>query len=77
MFEILYQASIWFLLAVISTVIATKLRLATALTEIAVGAVASLIIAKIGVSVGENELWIKFFAAVGAIMLTFFSWSRA
>lgn len=71
MFEILYQASIWFLLAVISTVIATKLGLATALTEIAVGAVASLIIAKIGVSIGENELWIKFFAAVGAIMLTF------
>lgn len=71
MFEILLQASFWFLLALISTIIATKLRLATALTEIAVGAVASLLISKTGISIGENDLWIKFIAGVGAIMLTF------
>lgn len=71
MFEILFQASFWFLLALISTIIATKLRLATALTEIAVGAVASLLIANTGISIGENDLWIKFIAGVGAIMLTF------
>lgn len=71
MFEILLQASFWFLLALISTIIATKLRLATALTEIAVGAVASLAIAGTGISIGENDLWIKFIAGVGAIMLTF------
>lgn len=71
MFEILIQASFWFFLALISTVIATKLRLATALTEIAVGAIASLAIAGTGISIGENDLWIKFIAGVGAIMLTF------
>lgn len=71
MFEILIQASFWFLLALISTIIATKLRLATALTEIAIGAIASLVIARTGISIGENDIWIKFIAGVGAIMLTF------
>ncbi|GAB5047197.1 cation:proton antiporter [Thermodesulfovibrio sp. TK110] len=71
MFEILLKASFWFFLALVSTVIATKLRLATALTEIAVGAVASLVIATTGISPGENDIWIKFIAGVGAIMLTF------
>ncbi|ACI21370.1 cation:proton antiporter [Thermodesulfovibrio yellowstonii] len=71
MLEILLQASFWFLLALISTIIATKLRLATALTEIAVGAIASLAITGTGISIGENDLWIKFIASVGAIMLTF------
>ncbi len=71
MFEILFQASAWFLLAVLSTIIATKLRLATALTEIGVGAIASLIIPFMGLNLGENELWIKFIASAGAIMLTF------
>jgi len=71
MLETLLQASFWFLLALISTIIATKLRLATALTEIAVGAIASLAIAGTGISIGENDLWIKFIASVGAIMLTF------
>ncbi|GAB6183439.1 cation:proton antiporter [Thermodesulfovibrio hydrogeniphilus] len=54
-----------------STIIATKLRLATALTEIGVGAVASLVIPLLGLNLGENEIWIKFIASVGAIMLTF------
>ncbi|GLI52819.1 cation:proton antiporter [Thermodesulfovibrio yellowstonii] len=71
MFETLLQASFWFFLALISTIIATKLRLATALTEIAVGAIASLVITGTGISIGENDLWIKFIASVGAIMLTF------
>lgn len=71
MFEILLKASFWFFLALISTVIATKLRLATALSEIAVGAIASLVIAGTGISIGENDIWIKFIASVGAIMLTF------
>jgi Kef-type K+ transport system membrane component KefB len=71
MFEILLKASFWFFLAIVSTVIATKLRLATALTEIAVGAIASLAIANSGISIGENDIWIKFIAGVGAIMLTF------
>ncbi len=71
MFEILIQASFWFLLALISTIIATKLRLATALTEITVGAIAGLAIAGTGISIGENDIWIKFIAGVGAIMLTF------
>lgn len=71
MFEILLQASFWFLLALISTIIATKLRLATALTEIAVGAIASLFLADKGINIGENDLWIKFIAGIGAIMLTF------
>ncbi len=71
MFEILLKASFWFLLALISTILATKLRLATALTEITVGAIASLVIAGTGISIGENDLWIKFIAGVGAVMLTF------
>jgi len=71
MFEIFLKASFWFFLVLISTVIATKLRLATALTEIAVGAIASLAIANSGISIGENDMWIKFIAGAGAIMLTF------
>jgi len=71
MFDILLKSSFWFFLALISTILATNLRLASALTEIAVGAVASLIITKLGISIGENDIWIKFIAGVGAIMLTF------
>jgi len=75
MFDILLKSSFWFFLALISTALATKLRLATTLVEIAVGAVASFIITNylgnLGISVGENDIWIKFIASVGAIMLTF------
>lgn len=56
MFEILLQASFWFFLAIVSTVIATKLRLASALTEITVGAIVSFIIAGHGINIGENDL---------------------
>lgn len=71
MFEILLQASFWFFLAVVSTIISTKLRLASALTEITVGAIVSLILVGQSINIGENDLWIKFIASVGAIMLTF------
>ncbi|MCX7724124.1 MAG: cation:proton antiporter, partial [Thermodesulfovibrio sp.] len=57
--------------ALVSTVIATKLRLASALTEITVGAIAILIITGQGINSGKNDFWIKFKASVGAIMLTF------
>jgi Kef-type K+ transport system membrane component KefB len=66
-------AALWLGLALIATMISIWLGIATALSEIVVGAIAQLLIgAVIGTSAfGADESWITFLSGTGAIVLTF------
>ncbi len=67
------QVAFVFALALIASVIAHRYRLSTALVEIIVGMVAGSLLATFGeYSVfGVQEPWVKAFAGIGAIFLTF------
>jgi Kef-type K+ transport system membrane component KefB len=73
MTEVWALAALWLGLALVATLIAIWLKVATALSEIVVGIVAQLIIgALVGSAVlGTGESWIKFLSGTGAIVLTF------
>lgn len=73
MTEIYGLAALWLGLALVATLLAIWLRVATALSEIIVGTIAQLIIgALIGTAVlGADQTWIKFLSGTGAIVLTF------
>jgi glutathione-regulated potassium-efflux system ancillary protein KefC len=73
MTEVWALAALWLGLALIATLLAIWLRVATALSEIVVGIVAQLFIgALVGSAVlGTDESWIKFLSGTGAIVLTF------
>lgn len=62
MSEIWILASLWIVLALISTFISVKLGIATALSEILVGITAQAIIVTYfsGFSLGANESWVGF-----------------
>jgi glutathione-regulated potassium-efflux system ancillary protein KefC len=66
-------AALWLGLALIASLLSIWLRISTALSEIAVGTIAQLIIgAAIGWAIlGTDETWIKFLSGLGAIVLTF------
>lgn len=66
-------AALWLGLALIATLLAIWLKVATALSEIVVGIVAQLVIgALVGSALlGTGESWIKFLSGTGAIVLTF------
>ncbi|MEX2127475.1 MAG: cation:proton antiporter [Xanthobacteraceae bacterium] len=66
-------AALWFALALFASLVATYLRISTALAEIMTGIGAQLVLGTlIGAAVlGADEPWIKFLAGAGAIMLTF------
>jgi glutathione-regulated potassium-efflux system ancillary protein KefC len=66
-------AALWLGLALVATLLSIWLRVATALSEIVVGAVAQLIIgATIGTALlHTDDSWIKFLSGTGAIVLTF------
>ncbi|QSR84829.1 cation:proton antiporter [Methylacidimicrobium sp. B4] len=66
-------ASLWFGLALVASLASNWLRISTALSEIIVGMIASTVFAAtIGPDLlGTNEPWVKVFAGVGAILLTF------
>ncbi len=66
-------ASLWLGLALVASLLSIWLRIATALSEIVVGAIAQLLIgAFVGsVALGAGESWVKFLAGTGAIVLTF------
>lgn len=66
-------ASIWFLLAVLSAVIAYHLGVSIALVEICVGMAAGAVAAYMGKieALGLNQEWLRFLASSGAIFLTF------
>ncbi len=75
MTNVLLLAAFWFLMAVISTVLANKLRVSMAIMEITVGAVIGYIAFKSGLTekLDLHADWLKFCTGVGAIMLTFLS----
>ncbi|HYT32240.1 MAG TPA: cation:proton antiporter [Thermoanaerobaculia bacterium] len=73
MAETWFLASVWIGLALLAVLIAIKLRISTALSEIVVGTVAQLVIgATIGTAfLGAKQPWITFLAGAGSIVLTF------
>jgi glutathione-regulated potassium-efflux system ancillary protein KefC len=66
-------AALWLGLAVVATLLSIWMRISTALSEIAVGTIAQLILGlAFGPAVlGTDEPWVKFLAGIGAIVLTF------
>lgn len=78
MLEIYLIASVWLFLAIISTVIANKLKISIALIEIIVGSIFGLIAYEFHFvdSIHSNSEWLKFVASSGAILLTFLAGSE-
>jgi Kef-type K+ transport system membrane component KefB len=66
-------AAAWLALAVLSTVLASHLRISMALVEICVGMVAALVADRLFYpnALGANLDWLRFIASVGAVLLTF------
>lgn len=73
MLEIFTIASVWLALAVLSTILANRLRISMALMEICVGAAAGYFAVKYFEPdiMKPNAEWLKFVAASGAVLLTF------
>ena len=73
MTEIWMQAALWLALALVATLLAAGLRVATALSEIVVGTIAQLLIGALlgGTLLAGDPSWLKFLAGAGAILLTF------
>lgn len=73
MAQVWLLAALWVGLALIAVLIAIKLHISTALSEIVVGTVAQLIIgASVGTAfLGAQQSWVTFLAGAGAIVLTF------
>ena len=78
MLTIYLVAAFWFLSALISTVLANRLKISNALMEIIVGAIVGFLAFKIGSAekLALDADWIKFIAGVAAIMLTFLAGSE-
>lgn len=78
MINIYTLAAFWFLSAIISTVIANRLKISNALMEIIIGAIIGFIAFKSGYfdKLTLNADWMKFIAGVAAIMLTFLAGSE-
>lgn len=66
-------ATVWVALALLSTFLATRLRVSTALVEIAVGVAAGAVAARwVGAeALGAHLPWLVFLASTGAVVLTF------
>jgi len=66
-------AAFWFLSAVLSTIIANRIKISMALVEIVIGAAIGYAAFKMNFTskLSLNADWLKFSAGVGAIMLTF------
>ncbi len=73
MTEIWGLAALWLGLALFAALLSIWLKVANALSEIAVGTVAQLVLgAAFGAAfLGADHLWVKFLAGTGAIVLTF------
>ncbi|WP_447598687.1 cation:proton antiporter [Nitrospira sp. Nam80] len=71
--QLFFIASLWLALAVLSALIASRLRLSIALVEICVGVAASALMAALdlGDVLGANMEWVRFLASSGAVVLTF------
>ena len=66
-------ASLWLALAVLSTILASHLRIAMALVEICVGVAAGAVATRFfgPGAMGSDQEWLKFIASIGAVLLTF------
>ena len=66
-------AAFWFFAAVLSTVLANRLKISIALMEIMVGAIIGFVALQLGYfdNLSLNADWLKFCTGVGAILLTF------
>lgn len=75
MTSIYLVAAFWFLSALISTIIANRLKISNALMEIIIGAIIGFVAFKIGFTnkLALDDDWMKFIAGLAAIMLTFLS----
>jgi glutathione-regulated potassium-efflux system ancillary protein KefC len=73
MTEIWALAALWIGLALLAAVLSVWLKIATALSEIVIGTLAQLVLgAALGAGfLGADQVWIKFLAGAGAIVLTF------
>lgn len=73
MTEVWALAALWFALAMVASLASSWLRMSTALSEILVGMIASAVFGSMfGTDVlGTGESWVKVFAGIGAILLTF------
>lgn len=73
MLEMFTIASIWLALAVLSTILANRLKISMALMEICVGAAAGYAAARFAFPdfFKPDSEWIKFVAGTGAVLLTF------
>ncbi|MCU0849208.1 MAG: cation:proton antiporter [Spirochaetes bacterium] len=73
MLEIFTIATVWLGLAVVSTILANRLKISMALMEICVGALAGYIVSRFADPeiLHPNSEWIKFVSGSGAILLTF------
>jgi glutathione-regulated potassium-efflux system ancillary protein KefC len=71
--DILGLAFVWLGLALVATLPAIWLRIATAMSEIIVGTIAQLLIGALvgGAALGTDQSWIRFLASTGALLLTF------
>ncbi len=71
--NIYFIASFWFLAAVLSTILANRLKISIALMEIIVGAVIGFAAYQLGYfdRLSLNAEWLKFCTGIGAILLTF------
>ena len=71
--EALQVAAIWFGLAVLSTIVASRLKISMALVEICVGVAAGAIATRFFSpgAMGSDLPWLSFVASAGAILLTF------
>jgi len=78
MINIYIIATFWFLSALISTLIANRLKISNALMEIIIGAIVGFLAFKSGFTekLALDADWMKFIAGVAAIMLTFLAGSE-
>lgn len=78
MIGIYFLTAFWFLAAVISTIIANRLRISIALIEIILGTGIGYAAFKLNLSseLSLNADWLKFCTGIGAIMLTFLAGSE-
>ncbi len=71
--SIYFLLAFWFLAAVLSTILANRLKISIALMEIIIGAIIGYIAFKFNYTnkLALNADWLKFSTGIGAIMLTF------
>lgn len=78
MITIYSVAAFWFLSALLSTIIANRLKISNALMEIIIGAIIGFIAYRANMidKLSLDADWMKFLAGVAAIMLTFLAGSE-